>query len=164
MGAMPPNEALKLTASHRASALGRSLAPVFYRRGGALVFAIVSTLGAVGCQDIAPERAPGFQPSKLAGVTIGMSEEELVALLGSPLPTPSGMPPAPYQVAHYATRGARWWLGEYRSNVRGDDCLFWLQDGKVVAARYLNEVNQKLCRCEKGNCPAEWARPCIDRQ
>jgi hypothetical protein len=29
MGALPPNEALKLTAWHGESALGRSLAPVF---------------------------------------------------------------------------------------------------------------------------------------
>ena len=114
-----------------------------------------------GCEDIEPHRAPGFRPEGLLHVTVGTTREELVSLFGAPLPKSVPVRTGPYEVLYYAQRGGRWWLGEYRSNVRGDDCTLWLQNGRVVAAHYLSEAREKLCQCGEKSCKPDWAQSCI---
>ena len=123
---------------------------------------LAAAVVAAGCQDVPARYAPGFRRENVSRVTIGTTRTELVSLLGEPLSQPTGPSPAPFLSELYAVPGERWFLGEVaRLNAHGDKCEFWMKDGTVESATFFNDSTGRLCTCEKGACPADWAQPCI---
>ena len=118
----------------------------------------IAAILAAGCQDTPPRVAAGFRRENVSRVTIGTTRAELISLVGTPLSQP-GQPPFLSEL--YAVPGESWFLEEVaRFNVRGDELLFWMKDGKVHSARFFNDKTNRLCTCENGACPSDWALPC----
>jgi hypothetical protein len=116
-------------------------------------------LALVGCQNEQPRVATSFRISRLERVAIGAARADVIAALGDPLRLVSAKNNVEMLV--YAQPGARWWLGEYRTNVRGFDCTVWLRDGKVAAARVADPISGLKCACTAEACPATWFKTCL---
>ena len=122
---------------------------------------LVVPLLASGCQDVQPTHAKGLDLHRLSSVSLGMSHADLVALMGQPLEEAKAPEPAGQSAVWYARPGARWILGEYRTNVRGYEVVFWLRDGHLVAGRVVGAPNGPLCECRADACNPDWATPCV---
>lgn len=111
------------------------------------------------CQTVEPQQTADFSADRLAKIRIGTSRTEVLAALGAPLSGDGGS----RNFLEYATPGARWMLGEYRTDVRGYECAIWLDRDMVTAARVFDAAAGKLCECNTEACPQGWAEPCAPK-
>jgi hypothetical protein len=125
------------------------------RRSSCILLAIV--LGA--CSDEPPQQAPGFAAANLNRLSIGMTTAEILKVMGEPLPDLN--PGSRERALFYARPGARWYAGEYRSNVRGYECILWLKEGRLLAARVFDAEAGVICECKAEPCSSGWAAPCM---
>jgi hypothetical protein len=123
---------------------------------------VLCLLGSVACHDERPRSAAGFRLEGLSKLSIGMTTAEIRQAMGEPLPELS--PGSSKKALWYARPGARWFLGEYRSRVRGHECILWLKDGRLMAVRVFDAEAAAICECREGACKAGWAEPCVQGQ
>ena len=103
-----PNNALKLT-KRAAAAL----------RGAASVVALVA------CQSAPPQQGEGFRPELLGRLSLGMSEADIITLIGPPLRREGvGRGPEAREMLTYAVYGARI-KGDVSIGSKGHDCFLW---------------------------------------
>ena len=127
--------------------------PLFY-----LVLATAAL--SLACEDVPPTAVEGFSPTKMSLIAMGQTQEALVAAVGKPL-SEYRSPEMPDRVLlTYATPGAVWVGGEYRTKVRGYDSTVLLVDGRVDGARVYNSETGVVCDCSKQKCVKDWAAPC----
>ncbi len=123
-----------------------------------------ATLGAslvvvVAC-NVAPQQGKAFRPELLSGLSLGMPESQIVALIGTPLRRePIGRGSQARELLTYAVSGALV-KGDVSIGSKGYDCLLWLQGGRLDEIFFFNASAQRTCQCRRGNCPSEWASPC----
>ncbi len=120
---------------------------------------LVLAFVAVGCEDVPPKAAPGLNAERLANISVGMPRDEVLAALGDPLLNRSS---GENEALWYAQPGARWWLGEYRTNTRGYECVVWLREGRVIRARVQDTQDPTGCECTEVACAERWADPCLE--
>jgi hypothetical protein len=113
------------------------------------------------CQNIEPERTAGMRFENVSRLKLGLDRSTVVMIMGEPLPRLGSIDHPGREMLTYARPGARWILGEYRSNVRGYECLVGLEEGKVVSARVLNAASGAMCYCSSAQCAADWAAKCF---
>jgi hypothetical protein len=130
------------------------------RRTGLRTAVLLSLMASVGCEDVEPRQAPGFEASRLAELSLGMTYNDVVRVMGNPLQDRS-VEPEHVRALFYAEPGARWFLGEYKSNVRGFECILWFREGKLARARVYNSQTGRICHCQQGSCAAAWSQPCF---
>lgn len=124
---------------------------------GVLVGSIVSC-----SEDVPPAFAEGYKLESLLQVQAGMEVDAVRAILGPPLMERDGQAEGSYLALWYAEPGAIWTAGEYRSNVRGAECILWFKAGLLEEARISDMNLEKTCRCSIESCPESWAEPCFE--
>ena len=130
------------------------------RARGTCIAASTILLASAGCQNVEPQVAPGFQAANLEHVQIGQAKAEVLQTLGSPLAAEHPSPNRDQENLHYARPGARWWFGEYRTNVRGVECRIGIREDRVVAIVYA-DPNGSNCFCNTAPCPEGWLSACL---
>jgi hypothetical protein len=110
-----------------------------------------------------PSFAAGYKLENLLQVKAAMEIDAVRAVLGSPLFERDGQADGDYLALWYAEPGATWTAGEYRSNVRGAECILWFKNGRLEEARIGNLSLERFCHCSIEACPERWAAPCFER-
>ena len=115
------------------------------------------------CQDVKPREAGGFRAEQLAKVSLGMSRGDIRAIMGPPLQEHQAAQAGETSALWYAEPGALWIMGEYKTNVRGFECVMWLRDGNLTDARVFNAATGTVCHCNEESCSLDWADACFIR-
>ena len=120
-------------------------------------------LAALGVAAIACTRAgvaPGLSRETAPKLTLGMSGEDVVALLGEPLPDVD--PPDHSTGRLIYSRAAVLAVGESDFIMSpGLDVTVLLEDNALVSVRIIDTKRNRMCFCERDSCPTNWASQCL---
>ena len=136
------------------------------------LLAVVSILTPLqyGCMELPPKQAERLDLQRLTRVSIGMTREDLVALMGSPVaesrqvPFPEGTyvdPGLLESTLWYAQPGARWGVFGMQPNTSGHEVAFDFRGERLRIARVAVGPDGSSCECRVEACSSEWAAACI---
>src|SRR5262245_36839305 len=128
----------------------------------AAIRGVASVVGVafIACHSVPPRQAEGFRPELLGRLSLGMSEADVITLLGAPLRREgAGRGPQARELMTYAEYGASI-KGDVSIGSKGYDCFLWLHAGQLDEVWFVDTTTHKKCQCQKGDCPPEWAVPC----
>jgi hypothetical protein len=115
--------------------------------------------GALACTRA--EVAPGLSRQTAPKLTLGMSGEEVVSLLGPPLSDAYDSTDGTARRLVYS-RGAVLSLGASDFILwPGLDVTLYLEENVVVSAHIMDTKHSRTCFCQGGNCSTDWVSPCL---
>jgi hypothetical protein len=126
------------------------------------ILGAAGVIAPVACRNVnvPPHQAAGFHPERLAQLSPGMLDADIIALVGQPLRREfGGQGPQTRELLTYAELGALI-KGDVSIGSRAYECLVWLHAGRLEEVYFYSAATHRYCWCRKDACSPEWAEPC----